>query len=146
MKTQTPLSPAKNDFLNFLVRLGKIFSNISIVSLILCLCGVLSFVALAFIFIIAICVIILTLGTIFVIVPNFFDIVTSSATISAEIASFFLENFYIFTSITILCAIISLILLLLDKTNKHTARIVISSIVIAIAVLFIVVALTGVIK
>lgn len=135
----------KNDFKEFLIRLGKIFSNISILALLLCISGILSFVATAFILLIGLVVIILSVGTIFAIVPNYFDILMSTSEVSVKISAFFLENFYIFASIAIIGAVLSLILLLLDKRNKHIARIVISSVVIAIVILVIIVVATGVI-
>ena len=129
----------RNDLKEFLIRLGKIFSNISILALLLCFSGILSFVATAFILLIGLVVIILSIGTIFVIIPNYFDILMSTSEVSVKISAFFLENFYIFASITIIGAILSLVLLLLDKRTKHIGRIVISSIVIAIVIIAIIV-------
>lgn len=139
----TPL--LRNGLKEFLIRLGKIFSNISILALLLCFSGILSFVATAFILLIGLVVIILSVGTIFVIVPNYFDILMSTSEVSVKISAFFLENFYIFASIAIVGAVLSLILLLLDKRTKHIGRIVISSIVIAIVILTIIVVAAGVI-
>ena len=135
---------SKNDFKCFLIRLGKIFSNISIFSLILCFCGILSFVATAFILLIGLTIILLSIGTIFIVVPNYFEIIMSASQISAKISAFFLENFYIFVSVAIVGSILSLVLLLLDKQTKHTGRIVVSSIVIAIAIITIIVFALGV--
>ena len=135
----------RNDLKEFLIRLGKIFSNISILALLLCFSGILSFVATAFILLIGLVVIILSIGTIFVIVPNYFDILMSTSEVSVKISAFFLENFYIFASIAIIGAILSLVLLLLDKRTKHIGRIVISSIVIAIVIIAIIVVATEVI-
>ncbi len=139
MQKQTTL--ANNYFKSFLTRLGKIFSNISIFSLILCLCGFLSFVSIIFIFLIGAIAIIFTLGFIFMIAPNFMDSLGNAIKISASLSQFFLNNLYIFASITIICSIISLILLLVDKRQKHTARVVI-----AVATLIIVVFALGVIS
>lgn len=138
-------SLVKNDLKQFSIRLGKIFSNISIVALLLCFTGILSFVATAFILLIGLVIIILTVGTIFVMVPNYFDIIMSASGISAEISVFFLQNFYIFASIAIVCSLVSLLLLAFDKRTKHTGRIVVSSIVLAITLLTIIVVVLGVI-
>lgn len=135
----------KSDLKNFLVRLGKIFSNISIFALVLCFCGILSFIATAFILLIGFIIILLSIGTIFAVVPNYFDILMSASKISANISDFFLQNFYIFVSIAVIGAIASLVLLLLDKKTKHTARIVVSSAVIAVALISIIVVATGVV-
>ena len=144
MQKQTTL--ANNYFKSFLTRLGKIFSNISIFSLILCLCGFLSFVSIIFIFLIGAIAIIFTLGFIFMIAPNFMDSLGNAIKISASLSQFFLNNLYIFASITIICSIISLILLLVDKRQKHTARVILSILVIAVATLIIVVFALGVIS
>ena len=135
----------RNDLKEFLIRLGKIFSNISILALLLCFSGILSFAATAFILLIGFVVIILSIGTIFAFVPNYFDILMSTSEVSVKISAFFLENFYIFASIAIIGAILSLVLLLLDKRTKHIGRIVISSIVIAIVIIAIIVVATGVV-
>ena len=135
----------RNDLKEFLIRLGKIFSNISILALLLCFSGILSFAATAFILLIGFVVIILSIGTIFAFVPNYFDILMSTSEVSVKISAFFLENFYIFASIAIIGAILSLVLLLLDKRTKHIGRIVISSIVIAIVIIVIIVVATGVV-
>lgn len=140
----TPL--AKNDLKQFSIRIGKIFSNISIIALLLCFSGMLSLVATAFIILIGLVVIFATVGTIFIIIPNYFNSLMSATQISAEISLFFLDNFYIFASIALLGAIVSLVLLALDKHTKHTARIVVSSIVIIIALVAIIVMASGVIK
>lgn len=138
----TPL--LRNDLKEFLIRLGKIFSNISILALLFCFCGILSFAATAFILLMGFVVIILSIGTIFAFVPNYFDILMSTSEVSVKISAFFLENFYIFASIAIVGAVLSLILLLLDKRNKHIARIVISSVVIAVVIITIIVVATEV--
>ena len=77
-------------------------------------------------------------------VPNFSDIWLSVADTSSKIASFFMQNFYIFAGITIVFSILSFVLLITDKQSKHTARLVVSGIIIAILLIFIVVALVGV--
>ncbi len=135
---------AKTEFKNFLVRLGKIFSNIAILGLILSSAGIMSFVALAFTFIFGFLLIVMSLGTIFILVPNFSDIWLSVADTSSKIASFFMQNFYIFAGITIVFSILSFVLLIADRQSKHTARLVISGVIIAILLIFIVVALVGV--
>lgn len=135
METSKTTSSAKFEFLSFCVRLGKIFSNLSIIFIILCFAGVLSFVSTAFILLIGFTLIIMTLGTIFVLVPNYWDGLTNASQISSKISMFFLENSILFISLAIGFAVISLIFLLLDKRERPVARIVISSIVIVIALI-----------
>lgn len=135
METPKTTSSAKFEFLSFCVRLGKIFSNLSIIFLILCFAGVLSFVSTAFILLIGFTLIIMSLGTIFVLVPNYWDGLTNASQISSKISMFFLENSILFISLAIGFAVISLIFLLLDKRERPVARIVISSIIIVIALI-----------
>ncbi len=108
--THTNLT-SKVKFKNLSIRIGIIFSNLSIFLLVLCISGYLSFIATALIFLVGIIIIILTVGTAFAFIPNFFSIITSGATITSNIAGFLTENFYIFASICIACAINSLVLL-----------------------------------
>ena len=135
MEKNTTRLFAKNDFKNFLVRLGKIFSNMSILFLIISICGLFSFVSLAFVFLTGAVIIVITVGTIFIINPNFGSLFMSAVDVSSKVSIFFLENFYIFAGVTLATAVVSLVLLVLDRRTKHTARIVTSSIVIGIAVI-----------
>lgn len=135
METPKTTSSAKFEFLSFCIRLGKIFSNLSIIFIILCFAGVLSFVSTAFILLIGFTLIIMTLGTIFVLVPNYWDGLTNASQISSKISMFFLENSILFISLAIGFAVISLIFLLVDKRERPVARIVISSIVIVIVLI-----------
>ena len=135
MEEHTALVSTKNDFKNFLVRLGKIFSNMSILFLIISICGLFSFVSLAFVFLTGAVIIVITVGTIFIINPNFGSLFMSAVDVSSKVSIFFLENFYIFAGVTLATAVVSLVLLVLDRRTKHTARIVTSSIVIGIAVI-----------
>lgn len=71
--THTNLT-SKAEFKNLSIRIGIIFSNLSIFLLVLCISGYLSFIATALIFLVGIIIIILTVGTAFAFIPNFFSI------------------------------------------------------------------------
>lgn len=137
MKNASSLTLSKMELKNFLIRLGKIFSNLSIFMLILCLCGILSFIFTGFIFLVGIVIIIVTLGTIFAISPNYFDQLTAAMNVSSSISSFFSNNSLIFASLTILFAILSIVLLLFDKQTKHKGRIGLSIFILIVALLMI---------
>ena len=139
----TPL--IKNDARLFLVRLGKIFSNLSLFLLILCLCGALSFVLTALIILVGIIITIVTLGTIFVIAPNFFNVIIQATDITANISAFFFDNFYIFAITAIIGAVLSLVLLRFDNLEKHKVRTILSTIIITTIIAIVVFSL-GVIK
>ena len=142
--TTNATPPVKVSAKMFSIRIGKTFSNISIFFLILSLCAVLSFVSTAFVFIIGFCMIIFSIGTVFVLIPNFGQKFLSIIDISTKVSSFFLQYWYIFIILTLLFAILSLVLLALDKSNKHVARITISSIVIGIAIITMLTLIIGV--
>ena len=120
MENTSFLMLSKNELKNFLIRLGKIFSNLSIFMLVLCLCGILSFIFTGFIFLVGIVIIIVTLGTIFAISPNYFDQLIVAMNVSSSISSFFSNNSLIFAGLTILFAILSIVLLFL--TNKQNIK------------------------
>lgn len=145
MKELSTTMPVKTEIKNFIVRLGIIFSNISIFSLILCYFGILSFISTAFILLVGLVIIVLTIGTIFIIVPDYFNIFMSVTDISAKVSAFFLDNFYLFISITILSSILSLILLLLSKQTRYIGRIIFSVIIVIIAMFTIIIIAMGVV-
>ena len=145
MKELSTTMPVKTEIKNFIVRLGIIFSNISIFSLILCYFGILSFISTAFILLVGLVIIVLTIGTIFIIVPDYFNIFMSVTDISAKVSAFFLDNFYLFISITILSSILSLILLLFSKQTRYIGRIIFSVIIVIIAMFTIIIIAMGVV-
>ncbi|MBS5852572.1 MAG: hypothetical protein ACLUG4_09470 [Bacilli bacterium] len=145
MKELSTTMPVKTEIKNFIVRLGIIFSNISIFSLILCYFGILSFISTAFILLVGLVIIVLTIGTIFIIVPDYFNIFMSVTDISAKVSAFFLDNFYLFISITILSSILSLILILLNKQTRYIGRIIFSVIIVIIAMFTIIIIAMGVV-
>lgn len=124
-----PVPPSKLGLQPFSIRLAKIFSNIAIIFLVLCICGMLSFVASALIFLFGAIATIITMGTIFSFAPNFWDQIFSLINASANLSATLLSNFYIFFALSVVLAIASIILLALDKQVKHTGRIVVNSIV-----------------
>ncbi len=130
--------PAKVTARMFTTRIGKICSNVSIFFLVLALSGIISFVSTAIILVAGFAIIVCSLGTIFITVPDFGQKLMSSAEISIQITSFFLQYWYIFISFPIVFSIISLTLLATDKTEKHTARIVLASVVLGISVLILI--------
>lgn len=145
MKELSTTMPVKTEIKNFIVRLGIIFSNISIFSLILCYFGILSFISTAFILLVGLVIIVLTIGTIFIIVPDYFNIFMSVTDISAKVSAFFLDNFYLFISITILSSILSLILIFLSKQTRYIGRIIFSVIIVIIAMFTIIIIAMGVV-
>lgn len=125
----------------FSSRLGKIFFNVAIVSLVLCILGLFTFGIAALLFLIGVVVTIYTVGFIFVIAPNFWSTIMAGTEFTAQIADFFTQYWYIFVAITIVLSVASIVLLALDRQRKHTVKIVFASIIIAIALFVMVVVL-----
>ena len=132
-------------FQNFGLRIAKIFTNLSVFCLVLCLCGILSFVATAFVLVIGFTLIIVTIGTIFIMVPNYWSILTSATNISVSVADFFLTNWYYFIALAFVLSIISIVIFALDKQQKHTSRIVINSVIMVFVAILMVILLSGVV-
>lgn len=131
----------KNLAMMYSVRLGKILFNLSIVCLILCGATLATALATGVIFIFGLIFIILSLGTVFVYFPNYFDALLSSGDFFAKISSFLLQAFPYLIAIGIIGAIASIVFLALDKNEKHVARITIASIILALSVVIVIVSL-----
>lgn len=138
-------SLAKMEFNNFGIRLGKIFFNLAIFLLIFCICGTLSILSTAFLFLIGVVVTIITAGTIFIFAPNFWNSIFAGMNATANFFSFVIGNAYIFLSIVMALSIASIVILALDRQNKHASRIVVASIVLVVALLMMIFVVTGVI-
>lgn len=138
-------SLAKMEFNNFGIRLGKIFFNLAIFLLIFCICGTLSILSTAFLFLIGVVVTILSAGTIFIFAPNFWDSILAGMNATANFFSFVIGNAYIFLPIVMALSIASIVILALDRQNKHTSRIVVASIVLVVALLMMIFVASGVI-
>ena len=128
----------KNELMNFAVRVGNIFSNISILAIGLCLCSLLSFSAVFIVVMGGLLLIVLSVGTIFVFIPDYFDKLMSATEIPSQVAGFFLSNIGIFVAMAVTGALVSFILLRTDKREKHVARTVISGIVLTVSLIFII--------
>lgn len=140
-KTNVNSALTKNLAMMYSVRLGKILFNLSMVCLILCAATLATALATGIIFIFGLIFMIVSLGTVFVYFPNYFDAVLSSGDFFAKISGFLLQAFPYLISIGILSAIASIVFLALDKNEKHIARITIASIVLALSVIIVIVSL-----
>lgn len=104
-----------------------------------------SLLSTAFLFLVGAVVTILSMGTIFVYAPNFWNSIVAGMNATANFFSFVIGNAYIFLSIVIALSIASIVILALDRQNKHTSRIVVASIVLVVALLMMIFVATGVI-
>lgn len=131
---------------------GKIFSNLSIFFTILSLASVLTLIMTLVLFLlggavllILLMVIVVTLGIIFVIIPNYWGIITtvanaltSSSGYISKFGELVVKIWPVITPLAIVFAGISILFLCFDKTQNHTIRIVFSSVVLVIAIIILV--------
>ncbi len=132
--------------MDFTTRLGKIFFNLSIVLLIVVIAAFSTAMIGVLILLFGFILIILSFGTIFTLVDNYFDKLTNVSGITLEISTSILQYWDILIISSILLAALSIVLLAIDKRQKHIARIVIASIIVGIAVIVAIAFLSGVIK
>ena len=137
--------------------LGKIAFNLSIVSLAISLATILTFLLTALIAMVgvlvvlfAVIIIIFTLGLILT-VPNYWDgamsILNFTSSSAEKIALFgekLASTWPIIVPLGILMSILSIVFLSLDKTRKHKARIIFSSIILAITVIVLILLIIGI--
>ncbi len=137
--------------------IGTIFSNLAIFCLILSLGGVISFflyvvgvISLIMIAVVMIMLIICTLGIILAIVPSFwsatkymFSLVSKSGEIIDKFGNLIGKAWPIITPLAIAFALASVLLLVFDKTQKHTKRKVFSCVVLALSVVVLIVLIAG---
>ena len=128
----------------FGTRLGKILSNLSIAFFVVSLCGIFSFLSTSLILLFGFILIIISVGTIFIAIPNYWNILETSVDISSQITEFFTHNFYVFVSFALVLSVLSIVILKIDRTSKHTSRVVTSSIILALSIVAIILIASGV--
>ena len=119
--------------------LGKIFYSLSILMLIVSAFGIVSFVASAIVMLVGFTSILVTLGTIFLMVDGFWGKLQSAVNFTTRISDFIFRYYYLFTSLSIIFAVLAIIFLKLDK-KRHTGCIVFSCVIIALSVVAIIIA------
>ncbi len=145
-KELSNLPPAGEMTRLYMTRLGVILSNISIVCLVICFFSVVSVIAYGLMFVLGLALIVLTLGIIFVVIPDYWNKLLASGEVFGKLAEAVFAAAPYLAGIGIACAAASIVLLLTDKHRSHTGRIVISSVILIIIVLFVAVLIAGVFK
>ncbi len=131
--------PPKEISRMYLCHFGVIFSNMSIVGLVVGVMALLSSILVALGTVISVMIlamgIIMTLGAIFAIVPNYMSLFSKAAKILDwfPVSQFATASLYILP-ISIALSIASIVLLSFDKQKKHTGRIIFSGVVLAFLV------------
>lgn len=122
--------------------LGKILFNLQFVAVAVMLASVLSFLFTAVYYVFLIAVTLLTLGAIYAIYPEFASWWAGGETlgnISVKLAA----SWQYAVPIVIALSAVSIALLCVDRTRKQTARIVISAVILALAVIILVIKLSA---
>lgn len=138
--------PARYMHSLYLSRLGVILSNISIASLIIFVCSLITPILLALGYGLGIILIFATVGTIFVMIPNYWQLLTSFMTNTSKLLNPLLSALPYLLGIGLATAIASVLILLFDKQRNHKGRIVFGIIVILLIVVAFVFVLCGGLK
>lgn len=127
----------------YLTRLGVILSNLSIVALAISLSSIVTVVATMFTMIFGFMLMIISVGTVFIIIPNYWHRLISSAEVIGKVNEVIFKIWPAITIVGIVSAVASIICLCFDKTRSHIARIVVSGVVIACIVIFALIMIIG---
>ena len=126
---------------SYLTHLGLILSNLSILFLILTIVTFFVVFIPVLYYLIIIAIIPLTIGTVFIVFPNYFSLFTKGADIINALTPVIEKASPLFLALTAITLVVSTILLLVDKKERHTGRLVYSFSIFAVVL----VALIGII-
>lgn len=112
------------DFLNscYLTRTGKIFTNLLIVCCIIILCSFITPILTILSYVIGIMLIFVTLGTIFVYIPDYWQRFTSFMSDSSAFVGNLVNVIPYIMGVSIAISILAIVFLSLDKKNKSKGR------------------------
>lgn len=127
----------------YLTRLGVILSNLSIVMLVISLSSIVTVIATMFTLIIGFMLMIVSVGVVFAIIPDYWQRLISSAEFIGKVNEVIFKIWPAITIVGIVSAVASIICLCFDKTRNHIVRIVVSGVVIACIVIFALVMIAG---
>lgn len=148
--TQSITPPAGTMANLYLVHFGKILSNLSIACVVLsALClmsGLITITYYLLAIVIMAGVIIFTIGTIFLTKPDFIPWLFSGSEAISKFTEIAYSAIPYLLGVAVATAVVSTVLLVLDKHQKHTGRIVTASIMIAIALILGILLATGMVK
>lgn len=130
----------------YLTRFGVILSNISIVSLVLFICSLITPVLLAVSYALGIMLIVATLGTILIMIPNYWQLLTSFMSDSSKLLVPLVSIVPYALGVGLIASIASIICLFFDKHKSHKGRIVFGIIAIVIIIIALIVVIAGGLK
>lgn len=115
------------------VHLGKILFNLQFIAVAVMFASVLSFLLPAIYYLMLLCISLLTLFTIYAAYPNFKNLWKGGETLT-KIAEVMAQSWQYTIPIALALSVASIICLCFDRRQKHTARIVVSAVIAALAV------------
>ena len=142
MENQTTFKTPSDTLMRMqVVHLGKILFNMQFIAVAIMAASVLSFIIPAIYYLLLISIAMLSLFTLFA-NPSFVSLWSGGEALS-QIATVLVESWQYTVPIVAVLSIASIICLCFDKNKKHTARIVVSSILCALAVIVLLIKLVN---
>ena len=114
------------------VHFGKIMFNLQFIALAVMVASVLSFLLPVIYYLVLICIMMLTVFTIFIFYPDFKNWLSGGETLT-KISTFLAGSWKYTVPIIIVLAVLSIVCLCFDKQKRHVGRIVSSSIILVFA-------------
>ena len=120
----------------YLTRLGIIFSNLSIICVVYCLGSVLTTILSALAIMLGFMLMIVSVGLIFIFIPNYWQLLMHNTDVIGVVNEFLIKTWPIVAIVGVCSAVASILCLCFDKTRNHIPRIVISSVMLGIIIVF----------
>lgn len=141
VNTTTPFIPTPARVLSsmYTTRLGIILSNVAVICVLFCLSSIVSVVISWLFWVLGMVLIFVTLGIVLLVIPGYWNSLMSSGKIVANVANILLQAWPYISITGIACSVASIVLLALDRNQRHIGRIVFSSIVIGLIVIIMII-------
>ena len=119
------------------VRFAKILTNFSVLCAIVCILTGASFLLVAAVFLFGAVAIIGSLGTVFILIPEFGDKFTGAINNTSQISQMLTDIWPIVAGVGLGCAALAIIIFACIKTEKHNVRIALCSVMAAVILIMI---------
>lgn len=123
----------------YTTRLGIILSNVAVICVLFCLSSIVSVVLSLLFWVLGMVLIFATLGIVLLVIPGYWSSLMASGKIVANVANILMQAWPYISITGIACSVASIVLLALDRNQRHIGRIVFSSIVIALIVIIMII-------
>lgn len=123
----------------YTTRLGIILSNVAVICVLFCLSSIVSVVISWLFLALGMVLIFATLGIVLLVIPGYWNSLMASGNIVANVTNFLMQAWPYISITGIACSVASIVLLALDRNQRHIGRIVFSSIVIGLIVIIMII-------